>query len=470
MNSDNRLLISILAVILMAFLQLCASKARAEGQAAAMEFRDIPVSRLVQIVYGDVLKRSYIVDDRVSGSVSFFSIPSGANDIQNMLDAYLKSRGVSRSEQGGVSFFHPSSHASMTPDAPAPAAATSSAPSAVASFAPVVLPEHAEVAVYRPKHRSAEFLRSVIQMAGGTVSGEFSSSVSVQGEASASSRIERDVLVYAAPPEKLPRIMALLKEVDKAVGSVSLRAALLEVSTTNESERSFSLLLSLFSKKLGLSYVAGPRHVNAITFKNASIDAALSAIDGDSRFKYLAEPHLRVIDGETAKMTVGTEVPTRGEVSYDEHGNPIQSVIYRTAGVIISVRPRILEDAVQLKVNQQISNFVETSTSNIDSPSILRREVDTVVDARPGELVVLAGLDESKDTHSRSGLFFLPDFLKSSNASESRSQVLLMLQVQKHNEAVADTRPGGPEERGGAGAGIGDVPVTRLIEKEQNAH
>ena len=391
---------------------------------AAMEFRDMPIARLIQVVYSDIVKKPYIIDDRVTGTVAYFSIPGGSADIQPILDEYLLSRGIQRVETGGLSFFKPHDGLPVMQGLPVSQLQPEMVQPVPPMFPGAISPDM-EVVVYRPKYRPIEFLRTVIQLAGGVV----------QSDAMTTNRENtdmRDVLVYAVKPDKRDRIAALLDDVDRSVGSVVIRAVLLEVTTSNDAERSLSLLATLFSQKLGITYIAGAKQANAISFKNANLNMLLSVIDGDSRFKYLAEPHLRVVDGETAKLTVGADVPTRGEVSYDQNGNPSQSIIYRTAGVVISVRPRILENTIQLKINQQISNFTNTSTSEIDSPSILRREVDTTVDTVPGELIVLAGLDETKETDSRSGLFFMPDFLKSSSSSKSNSQVVLLLEVEKH--------------------------------------
>lgn len=72
-----------------------------------------------------------------------------------------------------------------------------------------------------------------------------------------------------------------------------------------------------------------------------------------------------------------------------------------------------------------------TTSSGIDSPSVAKREAETVVDAKDGELIILAGLDESKEQATRSGPAFLPDFLHGRTNTQGRSQLLLLLEVKK---------------------------------------
>lgn len=140
---------------------------------------------------------------------------------------------------------------------------------------------------------------------------------------------------------------------------------------------------------------------------------------------------MSVVSGETATLTVGSDVPVRGAVSLDQSGNALQSVEYRTGGLTLSVTPQVFQDSMLVKVDQQLSSFATTTTSTIDSPSLLKRKLTTSILMQDTDLVMLAGLDESKDMKSRSGVSFLPDFLRSSSSSKSRSQLVLLLEVKR---------------------------------------
>jgi hypothetical protein len=47
---------------------------------------------------------------------------------------------------------------------------------------------------------------------------------------------------------------------------------------------------------------------------------------------------------------------------------------------------------------------------------------------------MMAGLDETKDTASTSGLSFLPKFLHSKSKTNSNSQIILLLEVVDDNK------------------------------------
>ena len=130
-------------------------------------------------------------------------------------------------------------------------------------------------------------------------------------------------------------------------------------------------------------------------------------------------------------------MPTRAGAVIDKSGNPVQSIEYRTAGVVITVAPKVMQDSIMVKIGQQVSSFALTTTSGIDSPTILKREAETTVTTQDGELIVIAGMDESRETDSRDGLSFLPSFLRSKNEDKTRSQMLLLVEVQRSNAGGA---------------------------------
>jgi general secretion pathway protein D len=268
---------------------------------------------------------------------------------------------------------------------------------------------------YKPKNRSVLYLSKLAKFTGVNVAEVEETS---------------NVLAFSSDSqESLDKTEILLKQFDTLQTAITIKAALLEYSTTNESSRSISGALSLISGKLGLVYAAGQKLSNAITYKSQTLTAALSAIEGDSNFHYLAQPTIRVLNGEKAKLIVGSEVPVRGQLTVDKNGNTVQSVEYKTSGVQFEVTPKIQDEIISLYINQQISNFGITTTSNIDSPTLFKRQAETTIDIKRGSLVMMAGLDETKDTASTSGLSFLPKFLYSKSKTNSNSQIILLLEV-----------------------------------------
>jgi hypothetical protein len=78
-----------------------------------------------------------------------------------------------------------------------------------------------------------------------------------------------------------------------------------------------------------------------------------------------------------------------------------------------------------------LSSFTQTSTGVNGSPTLLKRELSTSVSVGDDEIVFLGGLDETSDSDSREGLFFMPSFLCGSRHENDRMEIILMLHVQR---------------------------------------
>ncbi|MFZ6765579.1 hypothetical protein ACO0LM_00735 [Undibacterium sp. Di26W] len=90
-----------------------------------------------------------------------------------------------------------------------------------------------------------------------------------------------------------------------------------------------------------------------------------------------------------------------------------------------------MKNAIDVKVTQQISNFVATETGVNNSPTLIKREVKTDLTLTDGDVVVFGGLAENKDSGGNSGLSFFPAWAKSKSVSTSKKEILLVLQLQK---------------------------------------
>jgi type II secretory pathway component GspD/PulD (secretin) len=251
---------------------------------------------------------------------------------------------------------------------------------------------------------------------------------------SAASLIDQDsdTLIFQGTAKEIATLEKLLAQVDVPTGEVIIEAVVYEVTTGRSDGTAFSLAASVLGHKLGVSIGSAPQLNNALTFHGAGIDAAISALASDSRFKSISTPRVRVRSGQQAHLVVGEDVPTLGAVTVLQAGTqPVQSVEYRSSGVILDLRPTVRDAGVEVLVDQQISGFARTETGVNNSPTLTKRALSTTVTAAAGELIVLGGLTQDKRTDARSGLFFLPRFMDIRSSNDGRSEILLLLQVSK---------------------------------------
>lgn len=428
----------------------------------SLDFKDVPINTLVHSIIKHVLKQDYVITPEAASAESKLTLSVKGLDregVKQTLNETLNSVGLQLDERRGVLYVEKRSHSS-----PAVAESPASPPSVAAQFPALGLhqqyqnqnqpAEGEEPQVYFPKYRNSEYLSLAVRAAGarlitnqvniqqssyaapGSVFPQMMQQQPIQQNAQqpvtagqASSSLFRDVLVFTGKPVALAKAAALLEKLDRPTVAVQLRGAILEITDGADKIRSFSAALNILGQKVGFDISSGLTASNSAFIRTSSLNVIAAAVDGDSRFRYLSEPSLRVLEGETAKLTVGQEVPTRGAVQTDKNGNSLQSIEYRTSGLVFDVTPTVYDSVLRLKIAQQVSNFINTTTSGIDSPTLLKREASTVIQAHDGELIAIAGLDESRESDSSSGLSFLPSFLHGKSATRSKSQILLLLEV-----------------------------------------
>ena len=390
-------------------------------QTPKFDFRGINVAQVVQLIYSEALQDAYVIDPEVLAdprSVSFRYDQSNGN-VRAFIAAFFDSIGLMITRRGNVDFI---SKKPVMKDAK----------------------QENDIYIYRPRFRDGSYLTDILAP---LFEGSFTAKKAIHaapGEmsptktsppGSSADNIDRksDILVFSGTAAEIDKLKKILPQVDIALGDVIVRGVLYEVQTTKTDGSAFGLALSLLGGKvsLGLGAVANPAS-SFLRFKNQTLDAVLSSLSGDSRFKVVSRPSLRVASGCTGRFTVGQDVPVLGAVTFAGNGGaPVRSIEYRSSGVIFDLQPTVHQDQVDLTVAQQVSNFVRTETGVNDSPTLTKRELRTSLTLEDGEIVVLGGLTEDKETDTRDGLSFVPSFFHTKTADKSNTEILLILQLTK---------------------------------------
>jgi type II secretory pathway component GspD/PulD (secretin) len=167
-----------------------------------------------------------------------------------------------------------------------------------------------------------------------------------------------DVLVYYGRKSEIKRLQTLLPLIDTASEEVIVAAYVFEVQTSERNGSGLALAAKLLSGKLNIQIGASGGFDNFIRVNTGSLDALYELFRTDSRFHVVSSPRLRVKDGASATFSVGNEVPVLGQVSYADN-RPIQSIEYRSSGVILDVKPQIRTDNIDLVIKQQLSSFAK---------------------------------------------------------------------------------------------------------------
>lgn len=395
-----------------------------------VDFAGLTVAQVVAVVYSEMLQQPYVIDpavlkdDRVV-SVRFDS--SKGVDVKRFWHDFLDAMGMEVTVRSGVDYV---------------------------AIKRVVDKKEAEPDlepfIYHTKNRSVSYLvemlsplfrvggfgltRSVRASSGGAVNIGGAGTAAPIPSTSAAALIDQDAdtLIFKGSVKEIATLERLLKQVDVAAGEVVIKAVVVEVTTSKSDGTAFSLVASVLGGRLGVSVGSGSALTNSVTFRAANIEAAFSALAADSRFKAVSTPRVRVKSGQQARLVVGQDVPTLGAVTIPQGGaQAVQSVDYRSSGVILGLSPIVRDEGVELLVDQQISDFARTETGVNNSPTLTKRSLSTTVNAADGELIVLGGLTQEKNSENSSGLSFLPKFMRSDSHDDSRTELLLLLQVDR---------------------------------------
>ncbi len=107
---------------------------------------------------------------------------------------------------------------------------------------------------------------------------------------------------------------------------------------------------------------------------------------------------------------------------------------YQDTGVILEVTPHINRSGtVVLNVSQEVSAVANTTSSNIDSPTIQQRKISSIVTVQDGDTVALGGLISDTTNRTGQGIPYLRDIPVLGNLfgtqgnSKNRTELLVFL-------------------------------------------
>ncbi|MDE8651895.1 type II secretion system protein GspD [Novosphingobium album (ex Liu et al. 2023)] len=407
-----------------------------------VQLDSMPTGALVTMLMRDVLGVPYVIapdvlTDRKALSVN---LVMPRDDLPVAIARFLRSIGLVVDLQGGTVFVSrkPMSGAlypspSMPSSAPvnfggsptgSPLLPSSPSSPAVTAVADEPLPV---VAVIEPAHRSPMELAEVVRSVLPSVSVAAREASEPRG-GQVADRFAPSSLVLSGRKADVSLAMELIRSIDRPRPSVSIRAVLFEVRTSRSRGSALSLLADVLGGRISLSSFAGQAGGDQfLKIATGGLSAVVSAVRGDGRFEVVAEPSLSAVSGSTATINSGSQVPTIGEVTYTDNGQPVRSVVYRDSGVSLTVSPTVRKGEIELRVTQERSSFVRTSTGVDETPTLNKSSASSVVAMLPGETVAIAGLDERSDENNRQGLF--GGLLGSRRHDKMASQLLLLVQA-----------------------------------------
>jgi general secretion pathway protein D len=302
---------------------------------------------------------------------------------------------------------------------------------------------------------------------------------------------DSNAIIIRDTPAKVAAAEKMIRDLDQNKAEILIDVAVVEadrsrvrdlgltpatVSTSGSVTAGLQSVLAFFPSATATSV-----NLSEVTYRDYALvlpSAAASAVLNDSRSHILQNPQVRVTDGQTAKLRIGSRIPyatgsfmPMGGATTGTSGNygmlASTQFQYQDVGVNLDLTPRLLPNGeVNLHASIEISSLgADRIIAGLAQPTFNQRKIEHDIRLKEGEVNLLGGLIETKETRSVSGVPGLSQipilgYLFSTQHRERlETEVLVMLtpRVIRLPERVAESSK---ELSVGAGAAAPTVPAT----------
>ena len=178
---------------------------------------------------------------------------------------------------------------------------------------------------------------------------------------------------------------------------VAVSADIVEISGSIQKTRGFS-----WNQFFDFSEKSVPGIITLGDFeRKTQLAASLKLLETEGKAQLLSNPKVITKSGTQANFTVGGEIP----VPYSN--NQGVGAEFKKFGVILNVLPVVLEekkDAVDVQIQLEVSNpdySKPVVASGTTIPSMITRQIQTEVELKSGETLVIGGLKRSSRNISK---------------------------------------------------------------------
>lgn len=250
-----------------------------------------------------------------------------------------------------------------------------------------------------------------------------------------------NALLVSGPQERLDDLERLLPQLDVAHPQVLIRSVIFEmvegdtfdlgVAFGNPTSQPMGGGFNTRNLANGLTLPGGAFGI----FDGNMLALAVNALERNSNARVLSTPQVLSLSGRTGRISVGQNVPIitgriTGEAADIE--NPFQTIERKDIGVTLNVTPVVTASGL---IVMDVSTTADSLTDALEAADIVtnQRSINTTVQIRSGQTVLLGGLVSEDTTESVSGVPVLSDipglgalFRSTSTSTEHRKLYVLL--------------------------------------------
>ena len=259
--------------------------------------------------------------------------------------------------------------------------------------------------------------------------------------------LARNAIIFQGTAEEYAQVRQLLETLDQPTREALIEVTVAEVTLDNTTQLGVEWALDLaglggnqvkFGTLGGLGI--GTKGLNFSILNSAGETRALiNALASSNRATILSSPRLVARSGGEARIQVGSEVPllTSQTTSNQQVGGNtgiLQTIQYRNTGVLLTVKPIIHGSRrVDLDVSQEVSEATTNKTSDLNTPVISSRKVNTQLSLGDGATVIIGGLLRETASTGNSGIPGLRDLpgvgqlFRTNNDASGRTELIMLI-------------------------------------------
>ena len=226
------------------------------------------------------------------------------------------------------------------------------------------------------------------------------------------------ILAYGTKSD-LAYIEKLIDQIDVELAQVKIEVIIAEVTLSRNETRGLDIFRAALDNKPdpvqfpssdGLhNRTAAIITQDALTLGtrqgNVYLDAILDIAKNDGRVEVLSTPNIVATHNQEAEINVSQAEPIVTGVNSDTTGiNYRSNIQYRDIGIQLKVKPLIGSNGmIQMEIEQTVENVVgriDVDQQNQNQPIIGKRSANSYVSVKDLDVIVLAGLQESKPSET----------------------------------------------------------------------
>ncbi|TAK99894.1 MAG: hypothetical protein EPO08_15225 [Rhodospirillaceae bacterium] len=253
----------------------------------------------------------------------------------------------------------------------------------------------------------------------------------------------RNGLIFLGSAEEYAQFRTLVDQMDHAPLEVMIEATVAEVTLNKNQNLGMTLgfdsgATNVPNRTTATSSASGIFY--SILRSKGEISGQISALASRNKVQVLSSPRLVTSSGQTAAISVGTDVPivtaqeTAPNATVGGTSSLLQSIQYRSTGILLNITPTINSNRrVELAVSQEVSSASANTTSTVSSPTILKRSIQTDLSLDDGQTVLLGGLISETYNEGDNGVPYLKDIpvlgnlFKTQSKSIDRTELIVLL-------------------------------------------